>query len=750
MLAKSRAKAGNSSHSDSLDKENTTKGPEMGKVSRLAALAKTRAAASEVKAGNIAANSDETSGSLSDESKSNHPAPSKLSSLAKAKAKGFGALGQFKVNMEAPENSGKTQLSRKANGGGLELRRKLDNAKKSQHNTPESISGPSQVSAPDFGDSVEPMDVDTTENNAPSTNLKRTASQQLSFELLVDQSGMLRGPQNSASLLLFADEAEIDKNQAQLKQETLKKRRRLSSQLFNAYTNREANIAKAKTNFSSPSPDDKVLNAQKQAFEQGVKDLSINDEAGPKIEPKAPVAKPIETKPFKKINVREELAKNPNFTKPNESFVIIGHVDAGKSTLMGRILYDLGTVDAKTVNKLMREAEKSGKGSFALAWVMDQTTEERSRGVTIDICSTTFETANTRFTAIDAPGHKDFVPQMIGGVSQADTALLVVDSITGEFEAGFLMDGQTKEHAIIAKNLGINKLCVAVNKLDKENWNETRFEDIKEQLGQFLTGEEIGFRKDDISFVPISGLSGCNVVKNDHSVAEFSWYKGPTLIERLEQIGKSEKLQTPIESLFDRDFNLAINDIYDVTNSEFKVKGKISSGMVQPGETILIHPTEDRLQVQSVRFNDEPVNVAVEGQIVSMTFKINQLTNKNVNDLSIGDIVSSLKSSVRSVKEFRAHVNTFNMSKPLLVGTPFVLFRNNASVAARVNKVIKTNGTKKKKMHLVSRQDAEIVIEVLEDRRLPVSKFEDNKSLGRVVLRREGITIGAGVVTKAD
>ena len=158
-------------------------------------------------------------------------------------------------------------------------------------------------------------------------------------------------------------------------------------------------------------------------------------------------------------------------------------------------------------------------------------------------------------------------------------------------------------------------------------------------------------------------------------------------------------------------------------------------------------PSEDYLLVQSVLLNGQNVDVAVSGQIVQLTFKASQLKNTNVEALSIGDLLVSANSSVRAVKSFHANVNMFNMSKPLLVGTPFVLFRNNASVAARISKIEKINGSKKKKMHLVAKQSAEVIIQVLDERALPIAKFNNNKSLGRVVIRREGSTIGAGVVT---
>ncbi|QEL59320.1 hypothetical protein SBP28_001366 [Candidozyma auris] len=500
---------------------------------------------------------------------------------------------------------------------------------------------------------------------------------------------------------------------------------------------------KAKTNFEQPSPDDVILTAQKQAFESDMSKLSIKDK---KVEDTSRDKKvPAATKPFKSIDLAKELAGNPNFTKPNKSFVIIGHVDAGKSTLVGRILYDVGAVESKTMVKLVREAEKSNKGSFALAWIMDQTQEERSRGVTIDICATNFETSDTRFTAIDAPGHKDFVPQMIGGVSQADAALLVVDSINGEFEAGFMMNGQTKEHTLLARNLGIDEMIVAVNKMDKENWSEERFQEIKGELLEYLTKPEVGYKAENITFIPLSGLTGYNVVKNDGSIKELSWYHGLTLLDVLSKIKGAPA--NSIQKLEQSDFNLAINDIFDVTSSEFKIKGKVTSGLIQPGQTVCLQPSDEYLQVQEVQINNEAVDVAIAGQIAILKFKTSQFKNKTVEDISIGDLVSSINSSLKAVKKCTATVNMFNITKPLLVGTPFVLFRSNASVAARINKVKKINGVKKKKMHLVSNQIADVEIEIIGDRPLPLARFEDNKALGRLVIRREGATVGAGVVT---
>lgn len=365
--------------------------------------------------------------------------------------------------------------------------------------------------------------------------------------------------------------------------------------------------------------------------------------------------------------------------------------------------------------------------------------------MTIDICATNFETSDTRFTAIDAPGHKDFVPQMIGGVSQADAALLVVDSINGEFEAGFMMNGQTKEHTLLARNLGIDEMIVAVNKMDKENWSEERFQEIKGELLEYLTKPEVGYKAENITFIPLSGLTGYNVVKNDGSIKELSWYHGLTLLDVLSKIKGAPA--NSIQKLEQSDFNLAINDIFDVTSSEFKIKGKVTLGLIQPGQTVCLQPSDEYLQVQEVQINNEAVDVAIAGQIAILKFKTSQFKNKTVEDISIGDLVSSINSSLKAVKKCTATVNMFNITKPLLVGTPFVLFRSNASVAARINKVKKINGVKKKKMHLVSNQIADVEIEIIGDRPLPLARFEDNKALGRLVIRREGATVGAGVVT---
>lgn len=507
---------------------------------------------------------------------------------------------------------------------------------------------------------------------------------------------------------------------------------------FSLITNHELSPEKVKqiaNNFNSPLPDDVVEQAQQTAFDK-VAALSLSEK-------KAKSTK--NTKPFKILDLAHELATNPVYSKPHRSFVVIGHVDAGKLTLMGRLLYDYGIVDSRTVNKLVKEAERAGKGSFALAWIMDQSSEERSHGVTVDICATDLITASTKFTAIDAPGHRDFVPQMIGGVSQAELALLVVDAITGEFEAGFALDGQTKEHAILAKNLGIERICVAINKMDKEDWNQARFNQMKEQLLDFLCGEDVGFDTSQVDFIPISGLTGTNVVKRG-DVSELSWYEGPTLGEYLE----STPLSTDIHSaqdLLNQEFFMTVHDCKR-EKGFLKVKGKISSGVIQAGETIVALPLNETLQIQSLKVAEAHVDLAISGELAELTFKASQL-EQEASELRIGDLITKPDSSAQLVTKMQVSIHLFNLTKPLVVGQPFVLFRNNSHQPARITSILEVNNGKKKKklLHLSSKQDAIVEIE-LQDGKLPCTTYADNKVLGRVVLRREGTTIGAGHIEK--
>ena len=223
--------------------------------------------------------------------------------------------------------------------------------------------------------------------------------------------------------------------------------------------------------------------------------------------------------------------------KTHVNLVVIGHVDSGKSTSTGHLIYKCGGIDPRTIEKFEKEAAQIGKGSFKYAWVLDKLKAERERGITIDIALWKFESQKYSFTIIDAPGHRDFIKNMITGTSQADVAILVCAAGTGEFEAGFSKEGQTREHALLAYTMGIKQVIVAVNKMDACNYSEERFNDIKTEMGSFL--KKIGFNPKNTNFVAYSGFKGDNLIERS---TNMPWYKGDTLLEALDKILKKSYL----------------------------------------------------------------------------------------------------------------------------------------------------------------------------------------------------------------
>lgn len=452
----------------------------------------------------------------------------------------------------------------------------------------------------------------------------------------------------------------------------------------------------------------------------------------------------IPTKPRKPINLEEYLKT----TKPHSSFVVLGHVDAGKSTLMGRLLYDIGAVDQSIIRKLKKESESIGKGSFHLAWVMDQTKEERERGVTVSICTSDFETNKANFTIVDAPGHKDFVPNAIAGISQADIGVLTIDCNTDAFESGFNLDGQTKEHALLARSLGVHYLVVAMNKMDHINWSQERFLKIKADLSVFF--EEIGFRENQLEWVPLSGLTGEGVFKMKYPEIQ-NWYSGPSLVQVLENLA-IEVDKVTSDEILDAPFLFAITDASpSKKGDEAVITGRVESGSIQPGETITIYPSEQSVLVDKItRGNeDKQVPVAIKNDFVSL--KVRQCFPE---DIQAGDIAASVSLEIPPCQKMKLHLLTFKLDRPILPGTSVMLFKGVRQQPARIDKLVSLvdkheydKVLKKKIKHLGSNQGAIIELELIERKRwLPVLTFNQNKHLGRVVLRKDGKTIAAGII----
>jgi elongation factor 1 alpha-like protein len=404
--------------------------------------------------------------------------------------------------------------------------------------------------------------------------------------------------------------------------------------------------------------------------------------------------------------------------------IVVGHVDAGKSTLMGRLLYDLKVVDQRTIDKYRKEAEKMGKSSFALAWVLDQGTEERSRGVTIDIATNKFETAKTTFTILDAPGHRDFIPNMIAGASQADFAVLVIDASTGSFESG--LRGQTKEHALLVRSMGVQRIIIAINKLDTVSWAEDRFVEISQQVSAFLTAA--GFHSKNITFIPVSGLHGDNIVSHSTESAA-AWYKGPTLVEELDN-------SEPISRALDKPLRMTIGDIFrGGVQNPLSISGRIEAGSLQSGDALIAAPSYQKCYVKSLEIDNESVDWAVAGQNVTI-----HLTGIDPAHLKIGDVLCRPGSEIPSVKELKVKVLAFNFLMPMAVD----VHRGRLHAAGKIRQVTAlldkgTGAVVKKKPKIVQPGSiARLVVDL--DVACPLETGQ------RVVLRCDGATVGAGLL----
>lgn len=402
----------------------------------------------------------------------------------------------------------------------------------------------------------------------------------------------------------------------------------------------------------------------------------------------------------------------------------IGHVDAGKSTLMGRLLLELKFVEKHTIDRYRKQAEKSGKQSFALAWVMDQRSEERERGVTIDIATNHFETEKTSFTILDAPGHRDFVPNMIAGASQADFAILVIDANTGAYEKG--LKGQTREHVLLLRSLGVQRLVIAVNKLDMVGWSQERYDEISQQVSGFLTG--LGFTHKNVDFVPISGLNGDNLAHRTEAAAA-SWYTGPTLIEALEnsEPTTARALKNP--------FRMSISEVFRSTLGTTTIAGRVDAGSFQIGDALLVQPSGEEAYVKSIMVDSDMQDWAVAGQNVSVA-----LTNIDPIHIRVGDMLCHTKDPINCSDNFIMKAMAFEHLMPM----PVDLHRgrlhsagNIVSIAATLDKV--TGAVVKKKPRVVQPGGvARVAVKLAA--KVPLERGQ------RVVIRSGGETVAAGLL----
>ncbi|KAI1329402.1 hypothetical protein F5Y16DRAFT_397321 [Xylariaceae sp. FL0255] len=478
--------------------------------------------------------------------------------------------------------------------------------------------------------------------------------------------------------------------------------------------------------FSEPSPDDVVLAAQSKASNKKLATSSSNKKKGANEDEAANAVKglKIDDTPLpksKNLDVISEFQKANS--KKTASFVVVGHVDAGKSTLMGRLLLDLGVVDQRTIQKYKKEAESIGKSSFALAWVLDQRSEERTRGVTIDIATNKFETDSTSFTILDAPGHRDFIPNMIAGASQADFAILVVDATTGAFESG--LKGQTREHSLLLRSMGVSRIIVAVNKLDTVSWSQERFDEISQQVSGFLSAT--GFQLKNVDFIPVSGLLGDNLVNKSEDPAA-SWYKGNTLIEELEN-------SEPTTRALTKPLRMTISEVFRSSQSPLTISGRIDAGSLQAGDALLIQPSGEKAYVKSLELDSEPVDWAVAGQNVVI-----HLSNIDPIHVRLGDIICDITQPIACIDTFTIKVLAFDILMPMQVD----VHRGRLHAAGQVVEIPalldKVKGTvlKKKPKIVKPASVARVVVKMGSTVPLEIGQ--------RVILRSGGETVAAGLL----
>ena len=421
--------------------------------------------------------------------------------------------------------------------------------------------------------------------------------------------------------------------------------------------------------------------------------------------------------------------------KPHLNLVVIGHVDHGKSTTVGHMFYLTGTIDDRTAKAYEKEAKKLGKETFKFAWVLDRLKEERERGLTIDVAYLKFETPKYFFTVIDAPGHRDFVKNMVTGASQADAAILFVSAKRGEFEAGIGPGGQTREHAFLAYTLGVNQMVVAINKMDDPtvNWGKERYEEIKNEISRML--KMVGYNVDKIPFVPTSGWTGDNLTKLSE---KMPWYKGPPLFEALDVFEMPPK---PI----DKPLRLPVQDVYTITGVGTVPVGRVETGVLKEGDKIIFMPSNVQGEVKSIETHHVRIPKAVPGDNIG--FNVRGIARE---DIRRGDVGGHPDNLPTVAKEFIGQIIVIYHPTAIAAGYSPVLHAHTGQVSCRFTELIakldpRTGQTVEEKPAFLKTGDGAIVrFEPIHP--IAVEAYSDFPELGRFAVRDMGTTIAAGVV----
>ncbi|RLG17786.1 translation elongation factor EF-1 subunit alpha [Nanoarchaeota archaeon] len=411
--------------------------------------------------------------------------------------------------------------------------------------------------------------------------------------------------------------------------------------------------------------------------------------------------------------------------KPHLNLVFIGHVDHGKSTLIGRVFYETGVLTPQELEKYKKMAEEMGKVTWEFAYAVDVRKEERQRGLTIDIAVKKFETPKYYFSIIDAPGHRDFVKNMITGASQADAAVLVVAANDGVMP-------QTKEHIYLAKVMGINQLVVAINKMDTVKYDEKRFNEVKEDVEKYLKG--VGYDTSKILFIPVSALEGENVTKKP---TKMPWYKGPTFLEALDTFEVPEK---PI----DLPLRIPVQDVYSITGVGTVPVGRVETGVLKVGDKIIVQPSGATGEVKSIEMHHEQMQQAEPGDNIGFNVK-----GISKNEIKRGDVVGHPDNPPTVAKEFKAQIIVINHPTVITEGYTPVFHVATAQVACRFKKLLakldpKTGSVVQENPEYLKKGDAALVL-IEPTKPLVIEPVKKIPQLARFAIRDMGQTIGAGV-----
>jgi len=412
---------------------------------------------------------------------------------------------------------------------------------------------------------------------------------------------------------------------------------------------------------------------------------------------------------------------------PHLNLAFIGHVDHGKSTTVGRLMYETGAVDPHVIEGYRKEAAAQGKATFEYAWVMDSLKEERERGVTIDIAHRRFNTDKYYFTVVDCPGHRDFVKNMITGASQADAAVLVVSTIDG-------VQAQTREHVFLSRTLGVNQLIIGMNKIDATTppYDEKKYLEVKEEISKLL--KMVGYKVEDIPFIPMSGLMGDNLAKPSENM---KWWKGPTLLQALNNLKVPEKpTKLPLR--------VPVQDVYTISGVGTVPVGRVETGIMRKDDKIIFEPADVAGEVKSIEMHHEEVNEAQPGDNIGWNVR-----GVGKKDIRRGDVCGHPDKPPMVAKEFKAQIVVLQHPSAISAGYTPVFHCHTAQIACTITAILakldpRTGGVKEQNPAFIKAGDAAIVM-VTPSKPMVIEKVKEIPQLGRFAIRDMGQTIAAGL-----